>query len=67
MKNKHNKIVIMLLLALLQTSSLLAQHTITFGYDAAGNRNVVNSPISCLEIDCPCPDNTDGWLIFVRL
>ncbi len=67
MKNKHNKIIIMLLLALLQTTSLFAQNTYTYGYDAAGNRNVVNSPISCLELGCPCPDNTDGWLVFGRL
>ncbi len=67
MRNKKMKILIMLLIAMLQTVSLTAQHEITFGYDAAGNRIQLNSPISCLELDCPCPDNTDGWLVFVRL
>ncbi len=45
MKNKHNKLVIMLLLALLQTSSLLAQHTITFRYEA----NFKHIPV---QIEC---------------
>ncbi len=63
MKNKHKKIVIMLLLALLQTTSLLAQNTYTYGYDDAGNRIQLNSPLDCTDLLCRCPDNTDGWLV----
>ncbi len=64
MKNKTIKILFILLVAIIQTISLAAQNTYTYGYDAAGNRNQLNSPISCLELDCPCPENTDGWLVF---
>ncbi len=59
-KNNMKIKIIVLLIALLQTVSLTAQHEITFGYDAAGNRNEVNSPYGC---PCECPDNRNDWLI----
>ncbi len=62
MKNNKMKIVIMLLLAVLQTASLFAGNTITFGYDAAGNRNEVDSPYGC---PCECPPNKDSWLTLI--